>query len=60
MDVYSTENTEVSTTEFVERKMTEHPVRNVDTEEEMTIDDLTIPGDYGDSDIFEEEKESVS
>ena len=34
------------------RKMTEIPDGNVDTEEEMAFDDLTIPGDYSDYDIW--------
>ena len=34
--------------------MTENPDENVDTEEEMTFDDLTISGDYSDYDILEE------
>ena len=37
-------------------KITETPDENVDTEEAMYSDDLTIPGDYSDSDIFEEGK----
>ena len=38
------------------RKMTETPDKNVDTEEEITYDHLTIPGDYSDYDILAEEK----
>ena len=38
------------------RKMTETPDENVDTEEEMDFDDLTITGGYSDYDILEEEK----
>ena len=49
-------NTELSTSESVARKITETPDENFDTEEEMTFDDLTIPGDYSDYDILEEEK----
>ena len=33
--------------------MTEHPVENVNTEEEMAFYDLTIPYDYSDYDILE-------
>ena len=40
--------------------MTETPDENFDTEGEMAFDDLTIPGDYSDCDILEEEKESIS
>ena len=40
--------------------MTESPDENVDTEEEMDFYDLTIPGDDSDSDILEEEKETIS
>ena len=46
----------LSTSESVARKMTEITVENVDTEEEMVYDDLTIPGDYIDYDILDEEK----
>ena len=48
--------TELSTSESVARKMTEIPDENVDTEEEMAFDDLTIPGDCSYYDILEEEK----
>ena len=54
--VHSTENTELSTTESLARKITESPVENVDTEEEIYFDDLTITGDYSYYDILEEEK----
>ena len=49
-------NTELSTSESVARKDTETPDENVDIEEAMYFDDLTIPGDYSDYDILEEEK----
>ena len=52
--VNSTKNTGLSTTESVARKMIERPVEIVDTEEEIAFDDLTIPGDYSDYDIWEE------
>ena len=35
--------------------MTELPVENVGIEEEMGFDELTIPSDYSDYDILEEE-----
>ena len=38
------------------RKITETPDENIDTEEEMAFDYLTIPVDYSDYDILEEEK----
>ena len=38
------------------RKITETPDEDVDTEEEMYSGGLTIPGDYSDYDILEEEK----
>ena len=38
-------------------KITETPDENVYTEEAMSFDDLNIPGDYSDYDIFEEGKE---
>ena len=50
------ENTELSTSESVAGKITETPDENVDTEEAISFDDLTIPGDYSDYDILEEEK----
>ena len=40
--------------------MTESPYENVDTEEEMAFDDLTVPGDYIDYDILEEWNETIS
>ena len=36
------------------RQMPELPVENVNTEEEIDLDDLTITGDYSDYDILEE------
>ena len=42
------------------KKITETPDENVDTEEEISFDDLTIPGDYSDYNILEEEKETIS
>ena len=57
--IRSTENTNLSTSESVARKMTEITVENVDTEEEIVFDDLTIPGDYSSYDILEEEKETI-
>ena len=54
------ENNELSTSESVARKMTETLDENIDTEEEMAFDDMTIPGDYSDYDILEEEKETIS
>ena len=49
-------NTELSTSESVARNIKETPDENVDTEEETSFDDLTIPGDYSNYDILEEEK----
>ena len=34
------------------RKITETPDENFDTEEEISFDDLTIPGDYSVCDIL--------
>ena len=56
VDVNSTENTELNSTGSVARKMTELTVENVDTEEEIVFDNLTIPGDLSYYDILEEEK----
>ena len=58
--VHYTENNELTTHESVEIEMTELPVENIDTKEEMAFDDLTIPGDYSDYDILEEEQETTS
>ena len=51
-----TEKNELSNTKSVARKMTESPVENVDTEEEIYFYDLTIPGDYSDYGILYREK----
>ena len=40
--------------------MTETTDENVDTEEEIDLYEQTIPGDYSDNDILEEEKETIS
>ena len=40
--------------------MTEYPDENVDTEEEMAFDDLTITDNYSYCDILEEEKETIT
>ena len=47
-------NTELNTSESVERKITETPYENVDTEEAMSFDDMNIPCYYCDYDILEE------
>ena len=47
-------NKELSTSYSVARKLTENPDENVDTEEEMDFDELTIIGNYSDYDILEE------
>ena len=52
-------NPELSTYKSVARKTTETPYESVDTEEEMDFYDLTIPGNYKNSDILEEEKETI-
>ena len=41
-------NTEFSTSESVARTIIETPDENVDTEEAMSFDELTVPGDYSD------------
>ena len=53
-------NAELSTSESVAGKITETQDEKVDTEEEIYFDDLTIPGDYSDYGILEEEKETIS
>ena len=54
------ENTELSNSESVTRKIAETPDENVGTEEGIAFDDLTIPGDYSDYDILKEENETIS
>ena len=49
-------NSEFSTSESVAGKIRQTPDENVDTEEEMAFDDLTIPGNYSDYNILEKEK----
>ena len=60
VDVHSTENTELITTESVVVQIKDSPVENSNIEEEMDFDDLTIPDNYSDCDILEEEKEPIS
>ena len=47
------ENNELSTPESVSTKVIKTPDENIDIEEEIASDDLTIPGDYSDHDILE-------
>ena len=56
MDVCLDQNNELITTDSIARQRTEIQVENVNTEEEIDFDDLTITGDYSDYDILEEEK----
>ena len=49
-------NSELSTSESVAIKLTETPDKNIDTEEAMFFYYSTIPGDYSDYDILEEER----
>ena len=44
----------------VAREMTETSDENVDTEDEINFDDLTIPGDNRGYNFLEEEKETIS
>ena len=55
-----TKNTELSTSDLVARKLIENPDDMVDTEEEMSFEDLNITGNYSDYDILEEEKETIT
>ena len=41
-------------------QLTENPDDMVDTEEEMSFDELTITGNYSDCDLLEEEKETIT
>ena len=50
-------NIELSTSTLVARQLTENPDDMVDTEEEISYEDLTITGDYSDYDIVEEEED---
>ena len=52
--------TELSTSALVERQLTENPYDMVNTKKEMDFEDLTIPGNYSDYDILEEEKETIA
>ena len=54
------EHTDLSTSTLVARQLTENADDMVDEEKEMSSDDLTITGDYSDSDILEEEKDTIS
>ena len=49
-------NTELSTSTLVVRQLTEIPDDMVNTEEEMSFDELTITGNYSYYHILEEEK----
>ena len=40
--------------------MIEHSVETFDTKEEMDFDELTIPRDYSDCDILQEERVTIS
>ena len=60
MDVCLDQNNELITTDSIARQRTELQVENVNTDEEIDFDDLTITGDYSDNDILEEEKETIS
>ena len=55
-----TKNTDLSTSTLAARQLTENPDDMVDSEEEMSSDDLTITGDYSDYDILEEEKDTIT
>ena len=60
METNVMKNTELSTSESVARKILDTSDKNVDTEEEMSFEDLNIPVDYSDYDILVEEKETTS
>ena len=53
-------NTELSTSASVARQLTENPDDMVNTEEEISFDNLTITGNYSDYDILEDEKENIT
>ena len=55
-----TTNTELSTSDSVARKLTENPDGMVDTEEEMSFEDLNITVNHNDHNILEEEKETIT
>ena len=54
LETHVVKNIELSTSRLVARKITETPDENFDTEEEISFDYQTIPGDYSDYGIFEE------
>ena len=53
-------NTQLSHSTSVARQLTENPDAMVDTEEEMSFEELNITGSYRDYDILEEEKETIT
>ena len=59
MDTNVVENTELSTSESVARKMTETSNENFDTEEDMSFDALTIPGYHSYYDVLVKEKGTI-
>ena len=44
----------------MEREITDLPVENINTEEEIVLDDLNITSDDSDYDILQEEQETIS
>ena len=60
METNVTKKTELSTSDLVVRQLTENQDDMVDTEEEMSFDDLTITGDYSGYGILVEGKEMIN
>ena len=60
METNVVKNTELGNYNSVARRLKDNSNEDVDAEEEIYFYDLTIPVDYGDLDILEEEKETIS
>ena len=55
-----TKNTKLSPFDLVARQLTENPDDMLEKEEEMSLEELTITGNYSDCDILEEENETIN
>ena len=55
-----TRKTDLSTYTLVARELTKNADDMVDETKEISCDDLTITGDYSDSNILEEEKDTIA
>ena len=55
-----TKNTKLSPFDLVARQLTENPDDMLEKEEEMSLEELTITGNYRNYDILEEEREAIT